>query len=465
MPTVTRAMFAAINSLISPRAPRTGDPTPTDALVTEVEPTQFFPDSLPDGPTTWATLDTRIQQNESQQRQMQDDQTKIKEDQTTILQLLHALAANQVLASPTTVTSSTEAPLCQPTGSLTPVLSSNTTTVHTFTPETSTANILTLPTVEPPLPLMRTSWYIDLPFTQDFFERWYRLFFIKCMACELRLLCDRTTQSFVASTSYILHEERLYARVMECLGPTNSFTERLDLAGLGLKLLNILTRVYGPSLTYEYMQEQSAYFWHSMHREASESVDEYFNRFHVVLSHLPLKGTNIPTTDIRRRFLFTLGGEFDRLVTEARDHRLDPNLIIMSWDDLLDELRSIASSYKILSSGHAIKPLGTPTASTMGYSIHAVTTTPADAAKIQDLEAKLALLEKAKEKADATASKRKAEAKAAISNGPDFYCHTHGFGKNPLHTSMTCIKRSPGHNEFATAADTMGGSTYKHQPR
>ena len=463
-------MFAAINSLISPRAQRTVDPTPTDPLVTEVqsnqfsfeslqrnvdpsptdplvtedESNQFYTDSLPDRSTIWDTLDTRLQHNESTQRQM-------KEDQTTILQLLHALAAKKVLASPTTAANQV---LASPTTASIQVLA---------TPTTVTS--VTEAPVEPPLPLMRTSWYIDLPFTQDFFERWYRLFFIKCMACELRLLCDRTTQSFVASTSYILHEERLYARVMECLGPTNSFTERLDLAGLGLKLLNILTRVYGPSLTYEYMQEQSAYFWHSMHREASESVDEYFNRFHVVLSHLPLKGTNIPTTDIRRRFLFTLGGEFDRLVTEARDHRLDPNLIIMSWDDLLDELRSIASSYKILSSGHAIKPLGTPTASTMGYSIHAVTTTPADAAKIQDLETKLAILEKAKEKADATASKRKAEAKAAISNGPDFYCHTHGFGKNPLHTSMTCIKRSPGHNEFATAADTMGGSTYKHQPR
>ena len=156
MPTVTRAMFAAINSLISPRAQRTVDPTPTDPLVTEVqsnqfsfdslqrnvdpsptdplvtedESNQFYTDSLPDRSTIWDTLDTRLQHNESTQRQM-------KEDQTTILQLLHALAANQVLASPTTAANQV---LASPT----------TASIQVLAPPTTVTSVTEAP-VEPPV--------------------------------------------------------------------------------------------------------------------------------------------------------------------------------------------------------------------------------------------------------------------------------------------------------------------------
>jgi hypothetical protein len=38
------------------------------------------------------------------------------------------------------------------------------------------------------------------------------------------------------------------------------------------------------------------------------------------------------------------------------------------------------------------------------------------------------------------------------------YCWTHGHSSNPAHTSKTCNRRSPSHQELATATNTMGGS-------
>jgi hypothetical protein len=42
---------------------------------------------------------------------------------------------------------------------------------------------------------------------------------------------------------------------------------------------------------------------------------------------------------------------------------------------------------------------------------------------------------------------------------PRSYCWTHGFSKNLNHTSMTCIKKDADHEDEATAANKMGGSS------
>ena len=39
-----------------------------------------------------------------------------------------------------------------------------------------------------------------------------------------------------------------------------------------------------------------------------------------------------------------------------------------------------------------------------------------------------------------------------------YYCHSHGLGTNPTHTSATCQRRLPGHQVNATASNMMGGN-------
>ena len=41
-----------------------------------------------------------------------------------------------------------------------------------------------------------------------------------------------------------------------------------------------------------------------------------------------------------------------------------------------------------------------------------------------------------------------------------FYCHSHGIGTNPKHTSMTCTNKGPNHEDKATFQNRMGGVCY-----
>jgi hypothetical protein len=45
------------------------------------------------------------------------------------------------------------------------------------------------------------------------------------------------------------------------------------------------------------------------------------------------------------------------------------------------------------------------------------------------------------------------------------YCWSHGFLRNPKHTSLTCQYKAEGHCDAATATNTLGGSTAIFVPR
>jgi hypothetical protein len=110
----------------------------------------------------------------------------------------------------------------------------------------------------------------------------------------------------------------------------------------------------------------------------------------------------------------------------------------------------------------------TPTSSTGGFSAHTANASSSDSAsKYKALEDKIKALEDATAKA-AKAAKATADAKkkktADLKATPDTYCHTHGVCKG-THTSLTCRNKGPGHNEFATLTDNMGGSTRRWSPR
>jgi hypothetical protein len=46
-----------------------------------------------------------------------------------------------------------------------------------------------------------------------------------------------------------------------------------------------------------------------------------------------------------------------------------------------------------------------------------------------------------------------------------YYCFTHGFGKNPDHTSLTCTNPCPEHKKEATIDNMMGGNNTIHRRR
>jgi hypothetical protein len=46
-----------------------------------------------------------------------------------------------------------------------------------------------------------------------------------------------------------------------------------------------------------------------------------------------------------------------------------------------------------------------------------------------------------------------------------YYCWSHGAGRNPLHTSLTCINQQPGHRGDATMYNMLGGCNLIHRAR
>jgi len=459
-------MFGIITALLSPRAP----PSPTvedeeNFLRTPsptVETQDLFSDSLEvsiEQIDSWDTIAHRLSQTEAKLLS-QAEKSRMESLSQSETHRLEALAQTEAFRKESLHDQQ------QFQIQLLTLMNLNSQNLQacksTITPVTVLAQVPTdvpYPTNVPrtaPLPPMKRSWAPDLPLDISNFENWSNLFLIKASGCELNSLYSPSEQNFVSTTSDSELDHRLYSRIMECLGTTNQFTKNLDKVGQGLSLWKILAQTYGPTLSEEYMHSKLGDFWTTMSRSANESVDEYYNRFRFMVSQLPMKGTNIPEKSLRLRFLLTLGNEFQRFVDDSRDLKLEQRFVDLPWESVLELLRKISASHKLSSSF-------SPTASSMGYaSANAVIISSKDSA-IKALEEKIATLEKAAS-AKVHSEKKQAYMKAYM-NRPDFYCHTHGFGKNPLHTSLTCQKPAEGHNPNAHCLDTMGGSLHIYVPK
>ena len=437
----TRSMLAAINTLLSPRdqaSPNMLTFSPSEATVPEDMTTGgssealIAQDKLPDGPTLWDSLDSRLTTTDANNKAFQHYVISILDEMKSSINAPGNTTAPTVHC-PTTTPSVVPPVLCPVTNPSWAVQPN----IH--------------------LPLIKDPW----PMLSDIkeFESWRSLILTRIVSSEVNCAYDSTTDDLIDFLPPT-YDCQLAARLMGCLPLSNSFHSRGDIRGRGIKIWQELNSAYDKEVSFLYTSSQLSEFWTTLIRDPAENIDEYYNRFKRMLRRINSHEDAPMFSDkrIRKHFLLTLGPGFEDMITKEKYNQLDTKYITWTWSELLFDLRQIHTNITML------PPSTKATAGSMGYAlVNAVNTHTADAATIKALEDKLAILEKAKEKADAAAIKKKLEAKAALANGPDFYCHTHGFGKNPLHTSGTCINRSPGHNEYATATDTMGGSTYKRK--
>ena len=458
-------LTAALAALRSPRAftlQQSRDSSPARSIVTELDPASSAEDTT--SPSQLDIITTRLAQAEGAQAQFSQTQTRILDLLTALSTGLGSSVIAGTLPAITVPASSSTAAAAIQVDTTPPATASGSTPIATIT----TTPMICLPvaphtgihvppgttasTIKLALPPMKGDPWV--PYSEKIeYERWALLYLNKIRGSELHPLIDQNTGKLVDDTTDVALDERLYGRLMESLGPDNPYLLRSDLAGKGLKVFAAHASAKGIKNTIAFLQHQKALFWGPLLRNPSEDLDDYVGRF-TVLAHR-IGETNLDSHDIRIRFLATLGGVYTPLHEQITQNRLESKFLSMSWEDLLADLRKW--DQKVLIHQITAPPLSTTTAASSGYSANAaLSTSAADADKVAKLEAKIATLEKA------ASQHMKQQAKAAL---PDIYCHTHGYGKNPLHTSLTCLNRSAGHNEFATANDTMGGSVQRHQPR
>jgi hypothetical protein len=227
--------------------------------------------------------------------------------------------------------------------------------------------------------------------------------------------------------------------------------------GNGLALWHGFTRTFIMVATSQMHAELLRKFISETKRAADEDVITYFARLQLDALRINEGQENLIINPeyFRKRFLLTLGDEFAYLVTADTEGTLAPFYMTWTDDELLDHLQGILTTKKTLNTYVA-------TASTLGYAnamtVSSTSKTDLLQAENENLRRQNAALQSER---DADLARRLAaqeRQQAEYENGPDFYCWTHGIGKNPGHNSDSCQRKATGHKKEATLHNRMGGS-------
>lgn len=297
------------------------------------------------------------------------------------------------------------------------------------------------------------------------FETWRSRFIASICATELMPLYDRTTQNivqygfYIEDDNFMKYEVQLYSRLLQALPDSSSFIRSHEYLSKGIALWHALlednnssgavhnTHILLPAL-------------YTIHRKPHESIDTYWNRFNLHVSHIR-RDKNAPTlsqSHLRLQFLITLGGsEFSFLRTDWENSSLDTKWLKYTDGELKSALRLIQQ---------AKSSLNTNTIASNGYATHGSanaltgpttksnTPVPDKDPRIDTLctlvaeQAKL-LSEHSSVLANFIATDK------GLNRNYSKYCWTHG-GCN--HESKDCRKKSPGHQDMATWNNRMNGS-------
>ena len=181
-------------------------------------------------------------------------------------------------------------------------------------------------------------------------------------------------------------------------------------------------------------------FLHDTHRLPTEDVYTYYNRLVTDSEYINFEepGKHITAEALRQRFLFSLGAEFDYLLTDSVEGRLDPTLLTISAEELQKRLQAILQTKKgmiSIASSH-------PTTSSAGYAYATQ--------KKEEPKPKSPSTTPLRERFPTPVRDR------LPTRPPPKYCFTHG---SLGHTSMECNTPGDGHVKEATFYNRFGGSS------
>jgi len=307
------------------------------------------------------------------------------------------------------------------------------------------------------------------------FDIWKSRFIASICATELAPLYDRASASlyhyghFQEDDEFYKYDIQLYSRLLQALPDSSTFIQSSEYLSRGLALWHALlednnstggvhnTHILLPAL-------------YSLHRDPSESIDSYWNRFYIHVRNIR-RDPNAPVLTkehLRLQFLISLGGDFHFLKLDWENSSLDEKWVLCSDGDLKSSLRLIqqaklsSTTDTIASSGynshsqasshhanavHAVKPPTSALTSDRTPAdprIDTLCILAADTAKL--LAEHSTILSKCVASLEKTGKPRVTTSK---------YCWTHG-GCN--HVSADCRTKATGHQDAATWKNRMGGS-------
>jgi len=315
-------------------------------------------------------IQEHIIRNDMNFQQIVQDNDDFKRDMRAELDDLRALLARNNIVSPSTVTSSaTVIPVStvQPTHSGTSVSPSSpsalpqlSTVSSTMSTNTSGGDIQTqmllmlsesFAKLSTALTEKKDDPKADWPkFSGDHkkFRTWYLAIMAQLSLSPWQELYDSSTNNVFKTTTNSTLNGKLYAKLLLSLEGTvlQNVVSRTHLRANGLALLHDLVNTYKPRNVPEVIAAKTSNFWGSTKRQHSETVDEYYNRFHELLDELSDADEVISTKSAMRHFIFTLGNEFEAIQNNFRMGNLPSMWQTQDWPTLLVLCRDYFNSVK-----------------------------------------------------------------------------------------------------------------------
>ena len=282
---------------------------------------------------------------------------------------------------------------------------------------------------------------------------WRMKFLASINTCDLDFLYDPSTNDLFRSHHDTNALKVLYGIIQVSLPDGHPLILNRSYWGTGLLLWHAFSATVIPALTFHKRQELIQTLFHHTTRSTSEDIHTYYNRLATDADDIN-SGSYPPFVshdDLRRRFLFSLGPEFEFMKTDDIEGRLDPTYLTSEIEPLLYRLQSILHTKR----GGAL----VPTMSSSGY-VNAVTMDRSATEHRLDTLTEMIGDLVAQSRLPAPSFAAAVVPSTIVPHPPpdtEFYCWSHGVCK---HHSFQCSRPLPGHQTKATLHRRLGGSSY-----
>jgi len=150
---------------------------------------------------------------------------------------------------------------------------------------------------------------------QKKFRAWYLAIMAQISLSPWVELYEPVENDILQTTSNSTLNGKLYSKLLLALegNALKNVVSRKHLRANGLLLLQELVQTYRPKNVPEVIAFKTSEFWGNTRRFPSETIDEYYNRFHELLDELEDADEPISVKSAMRHFIFTLGSDFEAI--------------------------------------------------------------------------------------------------------------------------------------------------------
>jgi hypothetical protein len=184
---------------------------------------------------------------------------------------------------------------------------------------------------------------------QKKFRDWYLSIMTQLSLSPWNEFYDSVSNDVISTTTNSTLNGKLYSKLILSLEgkALKHAVSRKHLRANGLLLLSELVKTYKPTNVPEVIAAKTVEFWGHTKRLPTETIDQYYDRFHELLDDLQDADEPVTTKSAIRQFIFTLGSEFEPIQNNFRVKVLPSEWYSEDWPTILTLCRDYYNSVKL----------------------------------------------------------------------------------------------------------------------